>query len=108
MRQRIGTVQGRILHLRSQHQRKNQKERKKKTEHLIYQMFRFLFSFFLIFPLMLAAQVQDTSLNRTDTLPHAFSSDRSGSVIVNSIVITGNRVTKQHIILREITFEKGD
>lgn len=38
----------------------------------------------------------------------ALSHSPSGTVIINSISITGNKVTKPYILLRELNFSKGD
>jgi outer membrane protein assembly factor BamA len=63
-------------------------------------MFRFFF-IFLFFPGLLLAQEPDTSGSRPT--PAA-----GEDVIVHSIVISGNKVTKDHILVREIPFVKGD
>ncbi len=91
-------------------------------------MLRFLFFLLVFFPVALLSQIPDSS--KKDFLPAGlpppkvtpdslgesgvFLTNRDGGnapnnfVVANAIHIEGNKVTKKHIILREIPFSVGD
>ena len=67
----------------------------------------FIFSLFCLFAANAAAQNIDVSTTAADKLLNNIT-DTTAKLLVHSINITGNKTTKEYVILREIQIKQGD
>jgi hypothetical protein len=65
----------------------------------------FIRLFFFLFSFLISA---DTIAQAPDSSAHDHQLPDTGTMVIGSITIIGNKITKEHIILRELAFHSGD